>query len=142
MVTRRPPVGRVWWTHLALGLIAGGSAGALSMAWFGAVAIPFAAMGADDVSWFPLFIVVGGVVGAVFGLLIAMTVGTALWTVNRVELGPRWYPPVGAAIGAVLMWAWSSELGVFGQLPVAAGSACICWRFTRVAEDVFSEYRQ
>ena len=138
---QRPPLTRVWWTHLAIGAFAGGVTGALSMLWFGIMAIPFDPDGARGLAWLPLFSVFALMVGAAIASAIALGMGTALWMMNRVELGPRWYPPVGAAAGFLVMWVWSSDLRLLGQFLVAVGSATLAWRLTRSAEDVFSDYR-
>ncbi len=141
MTIQRPPLTRVWWTHFAIGAFAGGVTGALSMLWFGAMSIPFDPDGARGLGWLPLFAVFAGVVGAAIAAALALALGTALWTMKHIELGPRWYPPVGAATAFVVMWAWSSDLRLVGQFLVAIVAAGLAWRSTRSAEDVFSDYR-
>ncbi len=141
VVMRRPSLPRVWWTHLALGLFAGGVTGAVSMLWFGAVAIPFDPDGPRGISWIPLFAVFAGVVGAAIAAIVAIVIGTAFWTINRLDLGPRWYPTIGATMAFLVMWAWSSDLRLVGQAIVAIGSGWVGWRLTESSEDVFSDYR-
>ena len=139
-MSHRGPLTRVWWTHFAFGLFAGLAAGAVSMLWFAAVAAVFEPQ--DGLGWLPLYAFASGVIGGAIGAAAAMIAGSILWSLNRLGLGPRLYPAVGAVLAAAAMAGWSHELGPIGQLIVGLGAGAVTWRLTRATEGTFSEYRE